>query len=120
MANKDSIKKLSNNVKIFCEDREWDKFHSPKELAIGLSTESAELLELFRFKTDAQERTMIRDIVVREKIADELADCLIFLLRFGQMYDFDLYECVERKLEKNTRKYPIDKSKGKNLKYDEL
>jgi NTP pyrophosphatase (non-canonical NTP hydrolase) len=114
------LNELMEKVKKFCEDRDWDQYHNPKDLAIGLSTESNELLDLFRFKTDSQLKEMLLDMNKREQISEELADILFFLLRFGQMYGFDLKHSLEDKIEKNNRKYPIDKSKGKNDKYTEI
>lgn len=107
-------------VKEFCEVREWDKFHNPKELAIGMSTEANELLEIFRFKSDEQMKALFRDEKIKEHIEDELADVLFFVLRFAQMNNLDLEECLKNKLEKNDAKYPVEKSRGKNTKYTEL
>lgn len=93
-------------VRQFCEDRNWDPYHSPKDLAIGLVTESSELLELFRFVPEAEIAKLMEDENVREKMADELADSLYFILRFAQMYGFDLSSAVQAKLKKNAKKYP--------------
>lgn len=110
---------LMDKVKAFCEERDWDQYHSPKELAIGLSTESNELLDLFRFKTEEQMRLMMENPERREAVSEELADIFFFLLRFSQMYGFDMEKCLEQKIDKNGRKYPADKVRGKNLKYTE-
>lgn len=114
-----SIDQLMNIVKNFCEDRDWDQFHNPKDLAIGMSTEANELLDLFRFKSEQQMREMINDMEKRERISEELSDIFFFLLRFSQMYDFDMGDGLLHKIEKNNKKYPIEKSKGKNEKYTE-
>lgn len=116
----DTLKNLTKEVQKFCEDRDWDQFHGPKDLAIGLSTEANELLDLFRFKTEEQMQEMLKSGVSREHISEELADVFFFLLRFSQMYGFDLKECLIDKIEKNAEKYPEDQVKGKNLKYTEL
>lgn len=68
------IDKLMDMVKKFCKDRDWDQFHNPKDLAIGLSTESNELLDLFRFKTEQQMQEMMNDKEKRERISEELSD----------------------------------------------
>ena len=117
---KQEISKLIEKVQSFCENRDWDQFHSPKELAIGLSTESNELLALFRFKTKEQMKEMLNNESKREEISEEIADVFFFLLRFSQMYKFDLRECLEDKLEKNEKNYPLEKTIGKNSKYNEL
>lgn len=108
------------DVKAFCEARDWDQFHSPDQLAIGLATEAAELLALFRFKTPGQASELLATPATREKVSDELADVYFFLLRFAQMNNIDLEAALSAKLAKNEAKYPVAKSKGKNLKYDEL
>lgn len=113
------IEKLMLKVQKFCHEREWDKFHNPKDLAIGLSTESNELLDIFRFKTDAQMMEMMKNPEKREEISEELADIFFFLLRFSQMYDFDMEAGLLEKLKKNDKKYPVDLVKGKNFKYTE-
>lgn len=114
------IEILMEKIKIFCEKRDWDQFHNPKDLAIGLSTEANELLDIFRFKTQEQMEEMMKDTGKRKEIAEELADVFFFLLRFSQMYEFDMVEILEKKLIKNNEKYPVEKIKGKNLKYTEL
>lgn len=113
------IKELQSLVEKFCKDRDWDQFHNPKDLAIGLSTESNELLDIFRFKSFDQMQFMMKDEKTRNHISEELGDIYFFLLRFAKMYDFDLHVCLTSKLAKNNKKYPKDKVKGKNLKYTE-
>ena len=93
-------------VQRFCEERKWDAYHSPKDLAIGLSTESNELLELFRFVSEKEMPKLMDDPAMRAKMGDELADSLYFILRFAQMYDFDLSACLSHKIKKNAEKYP--------------
>ena len=110
----------ADKVQSFCTVRDWDQFHSPDQLAIGLATESAELLALFRFKSPAQIQALLHPGPHREKFCDELADIYFFLLRFAQRNQIDLSEALITKLAKNELKYPLEKCKGKNLKYDEL
>ena len=109
-----------NDVKKFCTDRDWDQFHGAKDLAIGLITEASELLEHFRFKTDEQIRQILRSKEKQAEIRHELADTLFFLLRFAQMFEIDLSDALFEKMARNALKYPVDKSKGRNAKYDEL
>lgn len=108
---------LKDKVRVFCEERDWDQFHDAKELAIGLSTESAELLQHFRFKTPEQVIEIMKEKC--GEIEDELADVLIFAIRFAQKYDIDINEIVERKLAKNAKRYPVETSKGSNKRADE-
>jgi len=115
-----AIDKLKLIVQAFCESRDWDQFHGPKDLAIGVITEAAELLEHFRFQTEEQALALLTDPHVKEEIEDELADVLFFLLRFSQRFDVDLTKALLRKIEKSEKKYPVEKAKGKNAKYTKL
>lgn len=110
---------LQEAVKTFCVERDWDQFHKPKDLAIGVSTEASELLEIFRFKSDEEIKAMLQDQKYLEKIQDELADVLFFVLRFSQMNKINLEDSLLKKIAKNALKYPLDKSKGSNKKYNE-
>lgn len=114
----DSLEELKQQVQNFCEARDWDQFHSPKELAIGLVTEASELLEIFRFQTPEQVAAMMQDPEARENMSDELADTLFFVLRFAQLYGFDLKQCVNQKIQKTESKYPVEQFKGSNQKYN--
>lgn len=114
-----SIYELKQEVQHFCEVRDWDKFHSPKELAIGISTEAGELLDLFRFKSDEDMKKMFENSEKKAKIEEEFSDILFFLLRFAQFYDIDISTAFKRKVEKNNQKYPVELFKGSNKKYNE-
>lgn len=115
-----TVASLKGEVKAFCEERDWDRFHNPKDLAIGMVTEASELLDIFRFKDADQCQALLSDLGSREHIEEEVADVLYFVLRFAQMNGIDLSEALESKISKNARKYPVDLSKGKNLKYTEF
>ena len=114
------LKKMTADVQKFCEERDWDQFHTFKDVAIGLVTESAELLDLFRFKSEEQCRAIMKDDSKREEVSDELADILFFILRFAQRGGIDLNQALASKLEKNRAKYPVEKARGSNKKYDEF
>lgn len=113
-----TLEQLKNKVKEFCEKRDWDQFHNPKELAIGISTEANELLQIFRFKSE-EDMKKIMNSNKRTEVEEELADVLYFVLRFAQMNDIDLSSAVSNKIEKNSKKYPIEKARGCNKKYNE-
>jgi len=116
---KTTIEELKNKVKDFCEERDWNQFHTPKDLAIAMSTEANELLQLFRYKSNKE----IEEIFNSEnklKIEEELADVLYCVLRFAQMNKIDLSQALKNKLEKNNLKYPVEKAKGSNKKYNEI
>lgn len=102
-----TLGELKSLIREFCEVRQWDPYHGPKDLAIGAVTEASELLELFRFVGESEALAKVADPEEREAIGDELADALYFLLRFAQLYGFDLSDCVRRKLVKNAAKYPV-------------
>jgi len=113
-----SIEELTQIIKDFCEARDWDQYHNPKDLAIGLSTESNELLDLFRFKSEEQMK-QIMNSNKKEKVEEEIADIFFFVLRFAQMNNIQLDEALLNKLEKNNKKYPVELVKGRNEKYNE-
>jgi NTP pyrophosphatase (non-canonical NTP hydrolase) len=115
-----NIHDLKEKVRKFCEERDWDKFHNAKELAIGMSIECSELLDLFRYKSEKEVDEMFADLQKREKISEELVDILHCLLRLSQRYDIDLSEELSKKMAKSEKKYPVEKAKGSNKKYDEL
>ena len=114
-----TIESLKEIIGKFCDDRDWSQFHNPKDLAIGISTEAGELLDLFRFKNEEQ-ISKIMNGLKREQVADELADVLYFVLRFAQMNNIDLTTELKRKIELNGIKYPIEKAKGCSEKYKDL
>jgi NTP pyrophosphatase (non-canonical NTP hydrolase) len=106
------IKEIMESLIAFRNDRDWEKFHSSKDLAIALHIESAELLELFLWKTDEE--------VEMENIKNELADVLCFAFLLAEKLKFDIKEIIMSKIEINKIKYPIEKAKGNAKKYDQL
>ncbi len=108
------LKYLKKRLNTFVETRNWKKFHTPKNAAINLILEASEVLELFQFTLD-------NDINPRRKnqLADELADVLYWLLRLADMYNIDLLQAFDTKMDENEKKYPVEKFKGTNLKYNE-
>ncbi len=91
-----SYEELSSKIKQFCEERDWDQFHNPKDLAIGLVTEASELLEIFRFKSPEEIAEILREPKEKTKIEDELADVLFFILRFSERFSIDLLTASEK------------------------
>ena len=119
MSNNVTIQSCMDKAKSFCDARDWDQFHNAKDLAIGISTEAGELLDLFRFKSLDDIETIFERPEKRTKVEEEIADVFFFVLRFAQMNDIDLNSALEMKLHKNNEKYPAEQVKGKNLKYNE-
>ena len=109
------IAALQQRLRDFAAARDWDQFHSPKNLAMALAAESGELLELFQWLTEAQSSQLSEE--ERTDVAVELADIQIYLVRIADALDVSLPEAVEEKLRENAQKYPIDLSKGNATKY---
>ena len=120
MDHKTTIQELKLKVKKFCEDRDWDQFHNAKELAIALSLESAEVLDLFRYKSTEEVERMLKNPEKKLELSEELADVLYLVFRISQLYDIDLSSEFNKKMVKNELKYPVELAKGKNSKYTEL
>ena len=104
------LENLVSEVKAFVNEREWQKFHTPENLAKSISIESSELLELFQWSSD----------VSKEELADELADVLTYCLLLADASSLEIISIVREKLAKTRLKYPVEKSKGKSDKYDRL
>lgn len=115
-----SLEELKKEIKQFCEERDWDKYHWPKDLSVGLVVEAAELLDHFRAMSKKEQLEALADTKKGKEIRDELADSLYWILRFSQKYDINLSEALRSKMEQNRKKYPIEKFKGSNKKYNEL
>ncbi len=114
----ESIEQLREALREFSRERDWDQFHSPKNLATALMVEAAELAEHFQWLTEAQSRAP--DAAKREPIEDELADVLVYLVRLADKLDVDLLAAARRKLAKNAAKYPAEKARGRMTKYTDL
>jgi NTP pyrophosphatase (non-canonical NTP hydrolase) len=112
------LRNLLNKIKKFTGERDWDQFHNPKDLAISVALEASELLEHFQWKSQKEVKKYIK--THKEEIGDEIADVMIYITHLSEKVGINLLEACERKLEKNKKKYPIAKSKGKNTKYTDL
>jgi NTP pyrophosphatase (non-canonical NTP hydrolase) len=109
------IKSLTKYLIEFRDERNWEQFHTSKDLATALSIEAAELNELFLWKTPAE-----AEQVDQEKIADELADVLVYALMLAHKKGFNVEEIIRNKMKKNGEKYPVEKARGNAKKYTEL
>ena len=116
--NTESLSRLTQRVLRHRDERQWGQFHTPKELAISLCVESAELLSLMQWKTGAELDQAVA--AKRAQIQDELADVLHSVLLLASDLKVDLGAALEQKLAKDAQKYPVDKARGKNLKYSDL
>ena len=112
------LESLRDQLREFAAARDWEQFHSPKNLAMALAVESAELVEIFQWLTEAQSRALPDE--ARAAASEEIADVLLYLIRIADKLEIDPIAAANRKLAANERKYPADKSRGSNKKYTEL
>ncbi len=108
---------LRDKLRVFAEARDWDQFHSPKNLSMALMVEAAELMEHFQWATEAQSGNLAPE--GKTAVAEELADVLLYLVRLSDKLKVDLLEAALLKLEKNAVKYPADIVRGSSKKYNE-
>jgi NTP pyrophosphatase (non-canonical NTP hydrolase) len=111
----DSLTELTAAVCKFAEQRDWDQFHSPKNLSMALIVEAAELVEHFQWLSRQESSTLNKD--QHEAVAMEMADVFIYLVRMAERLDIDLLEAARKKLEINGKKYPVEQAKGRADKY---
>lgn len=112
------VRKITDRIIKFRDARDWKQFHNPKDLAISLSLEAAEVLEHFQWKNLEEMQKYIKE--QKSDIADEMADVLYWLLLMSHDLDIDLLEALDKKQSKNEKKYPVEKAKGNAKKYTEL
>lgn len=114
----DPLSLLKQKIDQFSADRDWEKFHTPKNLTMALTVEAAELMEIFQWQ-DGQEVVYKLTEKKRQSVEHEVADIFIYLLRFCSVTGIDLITATEEKLIHNAEKYPVDIVKGKSDKYTE-
>ncbi len=117
MSNTD-LNTLKQRLRIFAAERDWDQFHSPKNLSMALSAEVAEIIEHFQWLTEEQSKNLPQEKL--EEVGTELADTFIYLIRLADKLDIDLIAAAQSKIEVNERKYPVEKAKGNARKYSEF
>jgi dCTP diphosphatase len=113
-----SLEDLQKMIRRFCDDRDWDQFHNPKDLSISLALEAAEVMEHFQWK-NAEEMAK-HSTEHKEDIGEEIADVFYWVLLLANKLDIDLVEAFQKKMAKNAAKYPVHKAKGSHKKYTEL
>lgn len=116
----DRLDRLVESVRAFRDERDWRQFHTPKDLAVSISIEAAELLEHFQWRTDAEIAARLADPAARDAVAREMADILLLLLSASDVLGVDLHDAAVAKLRENAAKYPVEKAKGRADKYDRL
>lgn len=119
--SKTTIQKLKRLLRDFRDERDWQQFHDPKNLAEAISVEASELLELFLWKNPADvNRSMKSDREFRKSVEEELADVFCFSLSLANAAGIDIARAVKEKVEANRLKYPVEKSRGRATKYNQL
>ena len=113
-----NLDELKQRIRDFAKARDWDQFHSPKNLSMALSAEVAEIVEHFQWLTEEQSKSLPTD--KRDEVETELADTLIYLIRLADKLDINLLTAAKNKIDINEQKYPVDKAKGNAKKYTEL
>ncbi len=113
-----TVGELKQKVSKFCRERDWGQFHNPKDLSLGIITEAAELVEHFRFRSEKEIEGFFKNPGKKHEISEELADVFWFVLRMAEKCDIDLSQSLQEKISKNEERYPAEKFKGVNKKYD--
>jgi NTP pyrophosphatase (non-canonical NTP hydrolase) len=114
----DSLRDLAQQLGRFAQERDWEQFHSPKNLASALVVEAAELLEHFQWLTESQSRELAPE--KRDAVGAEIADVLLYLVQLSTVLNIDPIEAAQAKLRLNERRYPVDLARGNSKKHDEL
>ena len=112
------LESLRDQLRTFASDRDWDQFHSPKNLAAALAVEASELLEHFQWLTEAQSQQLPPDAL--NEVSNEVADVLLYLIRISDKLGIDLIAAANAKILLNAEKYPVEKARGSSRKYTEL
>ncbi len=114
------LQELKDKVIAFRDERNWGQFHSVKNLAMGLSIEAAELQELFLWKKEDEIPGWLQSEAARQRVSEELADIMIFILYIAHTVGIDVTDAVTNKIRLNAQKYPVEKCRNSNKKYDDL
>jgi dCTP diphosphatase len=109
---------LTQRLREFAAARDWDQFHSPKNLTMALSVEVAEIVEHFQWLSEEQSNNLPQK--TRDKVETELADTLLYLIRLADKLEVDLFSAAQGKIEVNEQRYPVDKARGNAKKYTDL
>lgn len=111
------LSELQAKIRDFCTERDWDQFHNPKDMALSLTLEAAEVLEHFQWKNDEE---IAKHLALhKDDIGEELSDVMYWVLRMADRFDVDLLDAFDKKMAKNATKYPVHKAKGNHKKYTE-
>jgi dCTP diphosphatase len=120
MKSEDSFSQINELIRHFSELRDWDQFHTPKNLILAATSEMGELAEVLQWKSDDEVIEYLSSQSGKDRISEEIADVAIYLIRLCQKSNIDFIEAIRSKLSINESRYPAEKSKGKSKKYNEL
>ena len=114
------LQEIKDRVLAFAKERDWEQFHAPKNLSMAIAAEAAELMEHFLWQSPEASRNDMEAEMLRAKVEEELADVFIFAIEFANMTGIDIATIIDTKMKRNAEKYPVDKAKGRSVKYTEL
>jgi NTP pyrophosphatase (non-canonical NTP hydrolase) len=114
------IQEIKDRVLAFAQARDWEQFHSPKNLSMAISAEASELMEHFLWQSPEASRQDMNAPALRAKVEEELADIFIFAIEFANVTGIDIAAIIESKMALNAQKYPVEKAKGRSAKYTDL
>jgi NTP pyrophosphatase (non-canonical NTP hydrolase) len=114
----DSLEALRERLRNFVQERDWDQFHSPKNLAMAMIVEAAELVEHFQWMTEQESKSLSPE--KRVEVEHEIADTFVYLLRIAEVLGVDIIQAANRKIDLNALKYPVEKARGSNAKYTDF
>ena len=113
-----NIEDIQKKLQKFASDRDWDQYHSPKNLAMALTVEASELMEIFQWLTDEESRQLANSPEQMAAVKEEIADVFLYLLRLSDKLNVDVGAAIEEKLKTNADKYPVELAKGNATKYN--
>ena len=114
------LQEIKDRVLAFAKERDWEQFHAPKNLSMAIAAEAAELMEHFLWQSPEASCSDMEAENLRSKVEEELADVFIFAIEFANMTDIDIATIIDTKMKRNAEKYPVEKAKGRSVKYTEL
>jgi NTP pyrophosphatase (non-canonical NTP hydrolase) len=117
LSKKDSLEELRERLRNFVSERDWDQFHSPKNLAMAMIVEAAELVEHFQWMTEQESKSLSPEKLAQ--VEHEIADTFVYLLRISEVLGVNIIDAANRKIDLNALKYPVEKARGSNAKYTE-
>jgi NTP pyrophosphatase (non-canonical NTP hydrolase) len=114
------LQEIKDRVLAFAKERDWEQFHSPKNLSMAIAAETAELMEHFLWQSPEQSHADLGAAKLRAKVEEELADVFIFAIEFANVTGIDIAAIIEKKMKRNAEKYPVEKARGRSVKYTDL